>query len=139
MSTVNYFLVRSVLYPSITPILFPAVVINVQRRLDRLTFDTILAPYMDSSNVLIGVADNSTLGISVNDLATKHVDISWTYSRPVHTDPKADPLYKPDRIRDESTKIPQAFFTELKELSPLAPPFAEFYNADTVQSSKLYN
>jgi hypothetical protein len=57
-------------------------VINGQQRLDRATFDTSLAPYINSSNVLVGVADNTMLGISINDLASTHVDVSWTYSRP---------------------------------------------------------
>jgi hypothetical protein len=135
----KYFLVRSILYPSIKPVIFPAVVINGQRRLDRSTFNTILAPYMNSSNVLIGVANNTTLGVSINDFTTTHVDISWTYSRPAHIDSTSDPLYRPEREKDEATKIPQAFFTELSELAPLASPFAQFYNIDTVRSSKLYN
>jgi hypothetical protein len=114
-------------------------VINGQQRLDRATFDMSLAPYMNSSNVLAGVADTAMLGISINDHTSTHVDISWTYSRPVRTDLSDDPLCKPNRTRDESTTISQAFFTDLKELAPLAQPFAEFYNADGTRSSKLFN
>jgi hypothetical protein len=51
-------------------------VINGQQRLDRSTFDTSLAPYLNSSSVLVGVADNTMLGISTNDLTSTHVDIS---------------------------------------------------------------
>ncbi len=131
--------VRSILCPSIKPIIFPAVVINGQQRLDRSTFDTFLAPYMNSSNVLVGVADNIMLGISINDLATTHVDISWTYSRPAQSDLQSDPLYNPYRTPEESTKISEAFFTELKQLIPLAQPFAKFYNSDAARSTKLYN
>jgi hypothetical protein len=94
---------------------------------------------MNLSNVLIGVADNTTLSISINDLTSTQVDISWTYSRPIHTDSNSDPLYEPDLTREESTKISEVFFNELNELAPLAPPFAEFYNTDTALSSKLYN
>jgi hypothetical protein len=36
-------------------------------------------------------------------------------------------------------RISEAFFIELKQLAPLAQPFAEFYNADAARSSKLYN
>jgi hypothetical protein len=114
-------------------------VVNGQQRLDRSTFDSSLAPYMNSSNVLAGVADNAMLAISINDLTSTHVDISWTYSRPVHTDLHSDSLYKPDRTVDESTIIPEAFFNELNELAPLALPFSDFYNADATRCSKLYN
>jgi hypothetical protein len=136
---IRLFLVRSILYPSIKASIFPAVVINGQRRIDRSTFDASLALYMNSSNVLLGVANNATLGISINDLTSAYVDISWTYSQPVHIDSNYDPLYKPDRTSDESTTISEAFFTELNELIPLAPPFADFYNTEAVRSSRLYN
>jgi hypothetical protein len=88
---------------------------------------------MNSSNVLIGVVDNATLGISINDFTSTHVDISWTYSRPVHSDSKFDPLYKPDNAPNENTIISEAFFTELKEFTSLAQPFAKFYNANIVK------
>jgi hypothetical protein len=94
---------------------------------------------MNSSNVLAGVADNVVLGISINDLTSTHVDISWTYSRPAHSNLQSDPLYNPDRTPDESTRISEAFFTELKQLAPLAQPFAKFYNADAARSTKLFN
>ena len=113
--------------------------INGQERLTRSAFDTSLAPYMNSSNVIIGVANNVMLGISINDLTLSYADISWTYSRPVHHDSKSDLLYKPDRTRDESTIISEVFFNELKQLAPLAEPFTSFYNPDAARSAKLYN
>jgi 2-polyprenyl-6-methoxyphenol hydroxylase-like FAD-dependent oxidoreductase len=52
---------------------------------------------------------------------------------------QSDPLYNPDRTPEESMKISEAFFTELKQLTPLAQPCAKFYNADAARSTKLYN
>jgi hypothetical protein len=63
----------------------------------------------------------------------------WTYSRPAQNNLQSDHLYNPDRTLEESTKMSEAFFTELKQLAPLAQPFAKFYNADAARSTKLYN
>lgn len=90
------------------------------------------------SNVVAGVAYNVMLAISANDWMTEHVDLSWTYRRPVRG--HSDELHQPQRTVDEARNISQQFYDEINNPNAkLASPFKNIYNEEAMTNHRLFN
>jgi len=126
--------VRISLIPSIKPKVLPFVVFNGKRRISNDEYQDLVAPAMGSRTILQSRRNDVVLEISINDCYPKHVDISYTYSRPAHEN---DPLHKPDRPTAWATDIPEEFYTELQELKQLKRPFDTIFDATKVRKDRV--
>ncbi|KAL9007646.1 MAG: hypothetical protein Q9180_009604, partial [Flavoplaca navasiana] len=78
--------------------------------------------------------DDIVLEISINEYTPKHVDVSYTYSRPAREN---DPLHKPDRAIPGATDIPEEFYRELEDLKDLHQPFNTVFDAARVRRDRI--
>lgn len=88
----------------------------------------------DSSSISTTSGD-STLALAINDAAEDTVSISYTYSRPAREE--GDALFKPDRSKEDASKIPEEFFEELSAFSNASMPFAEIAAPVKAREDKL--
>jgi len=126
--------VRKSLIPSIELKALPFVVFNGKRRISNAEYQSLLAPAMGNLTILQSRHNDVLLEISINDYTPKHVDISYTYSRPADED---DSLHKPDRPTPGATDIPEEFYTELQELEQLMRPFDTIFDASKVRKDRV--
>ncbi|KAL8793815.1 MAG: hypothetical protein Q9195_003645 [Heterodermia aff. obscurata] len=77
---------------------------------------------------------NIVLEISINEFSVRYVDLSYTYSRPVHED---DQLHKPDRPIPGATDIPEEFYTELNQLETLPSPYNTIFDSAKVRRDRV--
>lgn len=126
--------VRKSLAPNIKLQVLPFVVFNGKRRMTTSEYEDVLGSVMKKRTVIQSLYHDILLEISINDISLKHVDISYTYSRPVHPE---DPLHRPDRPIPGATEIPEEFYTELDQLEALQKPFEIIFDASKVRRDRV--
>ena len=128
--------VRQQLLPHIKPVTLPVVALHGDVRLTHEEFKTTIRPSMGTTNILAGIGDNFNTPLTIARVTPEHVDLDWSYSRPVR--PGGDPLFDPRRSLIAAADIPPAFLAELAA-APLAPPFSLALNERTVRQSDVWN
>ena len=123
---------RQRLLPHIKPVILPVVALHGDVRLTHEEFLTTVRPSMGPTNILAGVGDNFNTPLTIARVTPTHVDLDWSYSRPVR--PGGDPLFAPQRSRIARADIPPAFLDELRA-APLAAPFSLALNERTVRAA----
>ena len=126
--------VRNSLMPSIELKVLPFVVFNGKRRISNAEYQDLVAPALGNRTIFQSHHNGIVLEISISDFTPKHVDISYTYSRPAHEN---DPLHNPDRPISEATDITKEFYTELQELKQLTKPFDTIFDASQVRKDRV--
>ncbi|KAG7007409.1 hypothetical protein G7Y79_00010g029100 [Physcia stellaris] len=126
--------VRKSLAPNIKLQVLPFVVFKVKRRMTMPEYEDVLGSVMKNRTVIQSLHQDILLEISINDISLKHVDISYTYSRPVRPE---DPLHRPDRPNSGATEIPEEFYTELDQLEALPKPFEIIFDASKVRRDRV--
>ncbi|KAF2846534.1 FAD/NAD(P)-binding domain-containing protein [Plenodomus tracheiphilus IPT5] len=128
-------IIRKSILPSTKIQVLPLVAINGKRRVDPQTYDSLFAPAMKNINFLQTTHGTTVLNISLNERTPKHTSISWTFSRPPHSN--NDALYRPDRSNADARDIPEAFFDEIAALKGLQQPFAEVFDAENMKQDRV--
>ena len=126
--------IRRSLAPDIKLQVLPFVVFNGKRRMTITDYENLVAPTMQKRTVIQSRQRNIVLEISINEFSAKHVDLSYTYSRPVHEN---DQLHKPDRPIPGATDIPEEFYTELIQLEALPSPFDTIFDSAKVRRDRV--
>ena len=116
--------------------ILPFVVFNGRRRIKYAEYKDKVEPTMNKILTAQYCVEDVMLTISVNQFAPRHVDLSYTYSRPVRQN---DLLHRPDRPMTRATIIPNGFFTELGELERLPKPFDVILDPSNVKLDKIYH
>ena len=126
--------VRKSLIPDVEPKVLPFVVFNGRRRLSIAEFEEKVAPAMRNRAIMQSRHEDTVLEISISDFTLKHVDLSYTYSRPAR---RNDTLHRPDRLMSGATDIPEDFYIELLELKPLPKPFNAIFDPVKVRNDRV--
>ena len=126
--------VRKSLAPNIELKVLPFVVFNGKRRMTMPEFEDVLGSVMKNRTVIQSLHQDILLEISINDISPKHVDLSYTYSRPIRP---GDPLHRPDRPYSGATEIPEEFYTELDQLEARQKPFEIIFDASKVRRDRV--
>ena len=126
--------IRKSLAPDIKLQVLPFVVFNGKRRMSISDYESLVAPAMQKRTVIQSRHGKTVLEISINEFSAKHVDLSYTYSRPVQED---DPLHKPDRPIPGATDIPEEYYTELNQLETLPTPFNTIFDSAKVRRDRV--
>lgn len=126
--------IRKSLAPNIKLQVLPFVVFNGRRRMIISEYEDVFGSAMEKQTVIQSLHQDVLLEISINDISLEHVDLSYTYSRPVHPE---DPLHKPDRPIPGATEIPEEFYTELDQLEALQKPFEIVFDASRVRRDRV--
>ena len=126
--------VRKSLAPDIKLQVLPFVVFNGRRRMTIPDYVNFVDPEMQKRTVIQSRYKEIVLEISINKFAAKHVDLSYTYSRPVHEN---DQLHKPDRPINRATDIPKEFYMELSNLETLLSPFGTIFDPAKVRKDRV--
>ena len=129
-------LVRQKLLPHVKPAILPVVALHGDVRLTHEEFLTILRPQMGPTNILAGVGDGFNTPLTIARVTPTHVDLDWSYSRPVR--PGGDPLFDPRRGRIAPEDIPQEFLDEVASRT-LVPPFSFALNTSTIRKAEVWN
>jgi len=123
---------RNILLPSSQATVLPYVVYAGRRRITHSEYrDAGYAEYFGTYNAAWQYPDkqgepfltvskvhlwpdqkSNAAGAVVGDMPD--IELRWTYSRPANG--PSDPLYRPNRPKDEATKIPEAFYQEVAQL-----------------------
>ena len=127
-------LIRRSLAPDIKLQVLPFVVFNGKRRMTIPDYERLVAPAMQKRTVIQSRHKKVVLEISINEFSAKHVDLSYTYSRPVHED---DQLHKPDRPIPGATDIPEEFYLELNQLETLPAPFNIIFDSAKIRRDRV--
>lgn len=129
--------VRRSLLPNIEPKVLPYVAINGKKRVERATYDKLYDPKILRGNVISTRKGDTALQISINEgkTGTDLVSISFVYSRPARTGSE-DPLYDPNRPKDQAKRIPEAFFDEIATLKDLEQPYADVFDVKSLKENK---
>ena len=116
----------------------PYVVFNGKRRISTTQFMSSLHKYMHDSVLIQTYKGDIRLEVSINDIASSYVDLSYNYSRPARTTgSNRDPLHSPDRPVAGATSIPEEFYEELVALQGLEPLFEAIFDAETVREDRV--
>ena len=126
--------VRKSLAPQIELKVLPFVVFNGKRQFTTAEFQDRFAPNMHDRTIIHSRHDEIILEIAISDYTHKHVDVSYTYSRPARQN---DPLHKPDRAIPGATDIPEDFYTELQTLKDLEPPFSIIFDESKIRRDRV--
>jgi len=105
--------------------------------MDPQLFKDTIEPLMANTTVVHGCKQSVALTISINDTTHEHVEMSLTYSRPAFTH-KPDPLYRPDRSKEEAKIIPPELFDEIRALPhPFTPLFESVFDVENMPRDHL--
>ena len=126
--------VRKILAPDIKLQVLPFVVFNGKRQITTSEYENVLGSVMKERTVIQSLHQDILLEIAISDISLNHVDLSYTYSRPVRPE---DPLHKPDRPNSGATEIPEEFYTELDQLEGLQKPFEIVFDASRVRKDRV--
>ncbi|KAL9014992.1 MAG: hypothetical protein Q9180_008908, partial [Flavoplaca navasiana] len=125
---------RKCLAPDIELKVLPFVVFNGKRQFTRAEYQKTIEPKLGPQTVVHERHGDIVLEISINEYTPKHVDVSYTYSRPAREN---DPLHKPDRAIPGATDIPEEFYSELEDLKDLHQPFNTVFDAAKVRRDRV--
>ncbi|KAI4269130.1 MAG: hypothetical protein LQ337_007464 [Flavoplaca oasis] len=126
--------IRKSLAPGIELKVLPFVVFNGRRQFTRAEYQETFEPKLGPQTVVHERHGDIVLEISINEYTPKHVDVSYTYSRPAREN---DPLHKPDRAIPGATDIPEEFYSELEDLKDLGQPFNTVFDAAKVRRDRV--
>jgi 2-polyprenyl-6-methoxyphenol hydroxylase-like FAD-dependent oxidoreductase len=127
--------VRNSMSPNTSLRILPFVAFNGKRRVTRAIFDSVYAPYMQSSNIIEMKRDSVVLQVQVSEQQEDLVSVAWVYSRPARG--PTDALHKPNRPLSGATNIPEEFFEEINTLKDLQQPFKEVFDADKLRQENV--
>lgn len=113
----------------------PYIVFNGKRSIPSTEYMKTMHDHMQNNVLTQARKGDKLLEISVNDVSGSHVDLSYTYSRPVEEN--NDPLHKPNRPIPGATDIPGEFFEELAALQDLEPPFQAIFDPEKVRDDRV--
>lgn len=114
--------------------MLPFVVFNGKRQFTKAEYQDQFASKMQNRTIVHSRHDDIILEISINDYTPKHVDVSYTYSRPAR---KKDPLNRTDRPIPGATDIPEEFYKELGDLDDLQQPFNIIFDPSRVRRDRV--
>ncbi|KAL8993425.1 MAG: hypothetical protein Q9169_006357 [Polycauliona sp. 2 TL-2023] len=126
--------IRKSLAPEIELKVLPFVVFNGKRQFTKAEFQRWFESRLGSQTIIHSRHDDIILEISINEITPKHVDVSYTYSRPARKD---DPLHKPDRAIPGATDIPEEFYSEIDSLQNLEEPFNIIFDTAKVRRDRV--
>ncbi|KAL8835933.1 MAG: hypothetical protein Q9176_006617 [Flavoplaca citrina] len=126
--------IRKSLAPEIELKVLPFVVFNGKRQFTRSEYQEMFESKLGARTVVHERHGDIVLEISINEYTSKHVDVSYTYSRPARDD---DPLHRPDRAIPGPTDIPEEFYSELEDLKDLQRPFNTIFEATKVRKDRV--
>ena len=126
--------IRKSLAPEIELKVLPFVVFNGKRQFTRSEYQEMFESKLGARTVVHERHGDIVLEISINEYTPKHVDVSYTYSRPARDD---DPLHRPDRAIPGATDIPEEFYSELEDLKDLKQPFNTVFEATKVRKDRV--
>ena len=126
--------IRKSLAPAIDLQVLPYVVFNGKRRVPNAEFQDHFAQELQNRTVLQSRHRDIVLEIFINESTPKHVDISYTYSRPARQN---DPLHKSDRPIPGATDIPEEFYDEIRQLKGLSQPFDDIFDTSNVRRGRV--
>ena len=126
---------RTSLLPSVHLKILPFVAFNGRRNVKRDVFRRIYAPALEGSNIVEARKDGALLHVSVNDVTTDDVNISWIYSRAARG--PLDPLFKPNRPLSAATDTPSELYDEIQSLTDLTQPFKDVFDVDKLKSERI--
>ena len=126
---------RRSLAPDIELKVLPFVVFNGKRRMTIDEFRMILEPEMKDDTIIDILRDDKVLEISISDVSTTSIELSYTYSRPARL--VGDPLHRPERAIAAATDIPEAFYKELDELGDLSKAFSKVFSSSQVRHDRV--
>lgn len=130
--------VRKEQLPSVKPEVLPYVAINGQRKVSYKTYQQLYRSLLgETASIYVTLDSGTCLGIAINDATADEVYISYTYSRPPKKAGQEDPLYTPDRSKEDAKQIPEALFQELESLGELCQPFREVFDPAKVRQDRL--
>ncbi|KAE8452095.1 hypothetical protein EG329_002261 [Mollisiaceae sp. DMI_Dod_QoI] len=128
--------VRKQLLPNIQPRILPAIVYNGERQMTRSTFESVLGPFMENTNVIIGAGDNSNFAITLTNLTPTVVDLNWSFTRPVKDD--NDPLYDSVGGSGDERKVPPELLDELDN-SSISEPYSTIISSESIKAHGLFH
>lgn len=102
----------------------------------RSTFDSVLKPFMENTNVIIGAGDNSNFAIAITNLTPAIVDLNWSFTRPVRND--NDPLYDSVGNPGDERKVPPELLQELDN-SGISEPYSTIISSESIKAHGLFH
>lgn len=120
--------------------ILPFAVYRGKRRVSPNLFsETAMREGSTSRKVTSSDGSTALLRISIDSSPRREkdeIDISYTYSRPAKG--RSDPLFRPDRAKNEAREIPEALFEEVDTLkAQLEEPFASVFSASAMRGDGL--
>ena len=109
-------------------------VFNGKRQFTTAEYQSQFALHIQDRTIFHSRHDDVIVEIEINDYTTKHVDVSYTYSRPAR---ESDPLHKPDREIPGATDIPEEFYAELQTPKDLQPPFSIIFDKSKIRGDRV--
>ncbi|KAL8856950.1 MAG: hypothetical protein Q9178_006445 [Gyalolechia marmorata] len=126
--------IRKSLAPEIKLKVLPFVVFNGMRQFSRADYQELFESKLGGRTIVHERQDDVILEISINEYSPRHVDVSYTYSRPARGN---DPLHKPDRAIPGATDIPEEFYREVEGLKGLQQPFNIVFDAAKIRRDSV--
>ncbi len=102
----------------------------------RSTFESVLRPFMENTNVIIGAGDNSNFAITITNLTPTVVDLNWSFTRPIKDD--NDPLYDLVRGLGDERKVPLELLQELDN-SGISEPYSTIISSESIKTHGLFH
>ncbi|KAL8924245.1 MAG: hypothetical protein Q9172_002785 [Xanthocarpia lactea] len=126
--------IRKSLAPEIELKVLPFVVFNGKRQFSKADYQELFESKLGGRTIVHERQDDVILEISINEYTPRHVDVSYTYSRPAREN---DPLHKPDRAIPGATDIPEEFYREVEGLKDLQQPFNIVFDAAKIRRDRV--
>lgn len=127
--------VRSAVVGTVPPTVLPYVAYNGSRRIDRDDKDVNGLGDLRTYPLLVKHVEDVRLEISVKDVSSSYINLTYTYSRPAREG--EDPLHRPNRSKSAAKEIPERFYQELAALPKLKAPFDAIFDPEKVRKDRL--
>lgn len=123
---------RRTFLPTVEPSIGSTVVYNGERRVARAEFDSVIAPHMPHTNVFAAVADNAMVSLTVTEVTSTEVTMTWTYTgQPagVEIPPVSE---SPEGLQSTVANV-------FAGLGKMALPFSIALTPDQIRQDRLYH